>query len=422
MSRGIFFLRRDEHARACPDFERAAQLGRGSHDAYAWLARSLHGLGDLDGAIRAYGRALALSPWRADLYEERARLLFIQGSRDEALRDLNRCLNRDPVNAGALRLRANLHPFPEGIDLQLADLNRLLAIEPADAVSLEARALCHATRGDHALALADLTRALALDVEDPATLLRARIDANLALGAEDDALADMTALIALGSELDAEHYLRRAEIHRAGGDLTRAGADYEKAVGIDEDLYDERVASMERHRDLGHMAAQRENLDVLLLMRPRDADLLSARATIHAEAEAYTEALADLDRAIERASYRADLFHQRADVRRAAGDYDEAVEDESRAIELDPYEAEYPAWRGINRALGNGPSPEAEADVDLAVALDPEDVTPRLLRAWYLTLDDRGEEAQEEYARLRELFPTLDMSGFEESLTPCGCG
>jgi Flp pilus assembly protein TadD len=98
------------------------------------------------------------------------------------------------------------------------------------------------------------------------------------------------------------------------------------------------------------------------------------------------KALADLDQALALAGHRHDLHHRRAGVLASLDEPERAVESLARAVALAPCEPKYHAWRGYYRALAEGPSSEAEADVLRAVELAPEDVTALLVHAAYLVL------------------------------------
>jgi tetratricopeptide (TPR) repeat protein len=224
-----------------------------------------------------------------------------------------------------------------------------------------------------------------------ASLHTARADAHLELGAHDDAVKDLERVIRMQRGLVAETYVLLAETHRKRGDLASAAAAYGRAISCRWGVYGELCRRMEESRDLDRKDAQAEDLEILLLINPADTERLAERARMRAEAGAYAEALADLDRALDggAAAYRSDLFHQRAAAWSGLGDHAKAAEDASRAIAIAPYEAEYHAWRAIYRALADGPSEEAEADVDRAVELAPDDLTVRFLRAWYFEIDDR---------------------------------
>lgn len=421
-SRALFFHCHDDFARARVDYERAASLAPGNHEIYVLLAAASTQAHDFPAAVRALGRAIKLMPWSADLHAARAKELTLAGRRDEALRDLARCLELDPRHAEALRWRASLHPFPEGVDARLADLDRALAVEPDRWEALRDRAACHQHRGEHGLCVADLTRAITLffaqddqDHDEDAALHAARADAHLSLGAADDAVEDLKRVIALQEGWVADTHLLLADAHRLRGDLPAAAAAYREAILRDPSQRGALRERLQENRDAGRTEAQREDLEILLLLYPTDTDALEARAQLFSEAGAHAEALADLDGALAgvQATYRHDLFHQRAGVRWSLDDFAGALEDESRAIAIAPYEAEYHAWRGFLRGLDAGPSAEAEADVDRAVALAPEDLTAHYLRGSYLVLARRRKEALAAFTRRIALCPEVGILHFQ---------
>jgi tetratricopeptide (TPR) repeat protein len=422
-ARGLLHGHLEDHARACADFEHAAALAPNHHESWMWVGHSRAALGHHAAAVRALGRAIKLAPWRAPLYELRATSYFWQDKKEEALRDLDRCLELDPRCASAYKKRSLVRPWPEGAAAMLADFDAALALEPWDRHTLRMRAMCHAHLGDLRRAEADLFLAIALlwreppdayDKVDDADLHAFRAEVRMKRGAYRDAAEDLTQVIRLQRGRDAAMFLRRAEARRKAKDLLGAAADYASASLLDHVTRQALWRSMEEHRDAGRRDAYLEDLEILLLMNPRDPDALAERARVHEEAEEYEAARRCLDQALEGAEDRHDLLLRRARVWALLDEYTRAVEDLTRALAVAPVEAEYLGYRGVYRALADGPSPEAEADVDRAVQYAPDDPTAHYLRAWYLDLAGRPDEAERERALRDACMAELERRADEE--------
>ena len=83
---------------------------RTSNSAGSWcqLANVLQGLGDHQGAIPAYNRALALKPGHPAALLNRGLALHETGESVSALQDLEEVLGLEPKNTGAFIARGNV--------------------------------------------------------------------------------------------------------------------------------------------------------------------------------------------------------------------------------------------------------------------------------------------------------------------------
>ena len=80
---GWFYYRTKDFARAIAKLEQAAER-QPTAETYAKLGYARLKLGEMDGAVEAWGRALALDPKRADLYKELGTLTLDQGLKEQA--------------------------------------------------------------------------------------------------------------------------------------------------------------------------------------------------------------------------------------------------------------------------------------------------------------------------------------------------
>jgi tetratricopeptide (TPR) repeat protein len=190
--RGLAHLRsgRDAYARA--DFDEAL-FASAAALANRGVARA--SLGDLDGAIEDYTRALELAPEEADILFNRGNAWLAKGEFQRAMADFVRAIEADPGHAQALfrhaavelgrepraaaapRPRADLEgaapPLPPVAPAAAAPPLAAPAPSPLDAQTLGSRALTRELQGDHAGALEDLRAAIAGET-DPQRLLGLR--------------------------------------------------------------------------------------------------------------------------------------------------------------------------------------------------------------------------------------------------------
>lgn len=120
-------------------------------------------------------------------------------------------------------------------------------------------------------------------------------------------------------------------------------------------------------------------LSSALALQSRNAALWVDRARAFADGNAWTEALADLDKAVELDPNLAEARVFRASARRHLGDANAAADDLAAAIHLDPSDPEAYLERGLLR-LSTGDESGATDDWRKVTILAPETETSRL--AW----------------------------------------
>lgn len=99
------------------------------------------------------------------------------------------------------------------------------------------------------------------------------------------------------------------------------------------------------------------------------------------ELEAYEQAKADFDRAIELDSYYARAYASRWDIYRLRGEYAKAMQDLNRAVELDPNNGWMYGLRGLTY-LELGDTMQAELDFKRSSELAPERIRSEWMTEW----------------------------------------
>jgi tetratricopeptide (TPR) repeat protein len=158
---------------------------------------------------------------------------------------------------------------------------------------------------------------------------------------------------------DANTYLERAAIWVKIGDLDRALADYNTAIGLD----DENVAAYRARsllwRNRGHIDRALADLDRAIRLSFADPEVYRDRGLVWYERGRYDRAIADFNQAIKLSPAFAMAYLHRAEALLNKGDFQTAIADFDRAIQLAPEMAE--AHRGRDLAMMASREDRAEA-------------------------------------------------------------
>ncbi len=378
-------LRRDAPAWLVATIERALRTEPAKRFADASeLARAL----DL-GASRRRGRrallglgallvvTLAAAAWAVD---RRSRALVDElvgqgvdagerGDLDVALRALDRAIALDPRRARALANRGGVWLQKGDPGRALADLDRALAIDPKDALARLNRGALRMNAGDSAGALADLDRAIELDPRE-GKALRNRAGILINLGQLPRALRDLDAAVALAPddvELRIFRGVTRSDLHDDPG----ARSDFEHALVVDPRNVIALVNRAQLERDSGDPDAALRDLNRAIELAPATEAAFYTRALLAGNRGDQDAAIADYDRCLELAPRMARTYSARGSARSSKGDKAGALADYDRAIELDPrYGPAYRNRASLRREAGDATA--AIADYQRAAELSPE--------------------------------------------------
>ena len=150
------------------------------------------------------------------------------------------------------------------------------------AVLLHNRARIRARLGRDEDALADLTEIIAADPND-AEYHFDRADVLRRLGRDAEALDDYERALRLAPPFP-ELYHGRGEARRALGDAAGALADFDTAVELDPSFVDAYASRARLYHDRGAHAAAWRDVDAGLALDPGNAHLLAVESWLHAEA------------------------------------------------------------------------------------------------------------------------------------------
>jgi tetratricopeptide (TPR) repeat protein len=257
-------------------------------------------VGDLDGAIADYDRAIQLDPKDAAIYNNRGLAKQAKGDFNAAIADFNRAIELNPKDAVAYSNRGNTKGDKGDLDGAILDYNHSIRVNPKYAYAYYDRGLAKKQKSDLDGAIADYNRVIELDPK----FAKAFCDRGVAKRRKGDlqgAIRDYDRTI----EIDPKYaivYLNRGNARDEKGDLEGAIADYSRGIELN----------------------------------PKDSKAYAYRGEIHAKKKEYDAAVTDTLKAIElkanNGSYYLDLGWYQLFNRKPR----EAIAASLKALELSP--------------------------------------------------------------------------------------
>jgi Tfp pilus assembly protein PilF len=148
---------------AIVDFNRAIQLDPNSARAYNNRGATKSELGDKRGAIDDYNRAIALAPKFAEAFYNRGAAKYQLGDKRGALTDFNLAIALDPKSAMAYYSRAVVRADLGNKQGAIDDYDRAIQLDPQFASAYYNRGAIKSELGDRLGAAADFDRSVALN-------------------------------------------------------------------------------------------------------------------------------------------------------------------------------------------------------------------------------------------------------------------
>lgn len=265
-----------------------------------------------DDAWKKLDAAIKLDPARAEAYGERGRVLRGRKKPKDAIPEFDRAAERAPRVADWLFERGCAWHEAEDLARAEEDLTRAIELAPAPAAYHLERGIVRMERGNEHGAIEDLTWAIHRDegkyepwkrrgqchlrlkeweraeqdftsglsaYSQSGECLLGRALARLELGKFVDAVKDCDRYVKLKPN-DAQGYLLRGRVHRAGADPERALADFEKALSIDGSLADAAWGRAEALDALGRADDARAAWEAFLATWPDNPRAPEARRRI----------------------------------------------------------------------------------------------------------------------------------------------
>ena len=122
------------YAEELAETDSSVALSSNYDEAYRLRGRARVELGDADGAIRDYSRAIQLNARNSAAYQNRASVRMRNGEFEKAITDLNEAIARAPESAEAYAGRGVANAFLARRELALADFDRAIQLDPGLAI------------------------------------------------------------------------------------------------------------------------------------------------------------------------------------------------------------------------------------------------------------------------------------------------
>jgi tetratricopeptide (TPR) repeat protein/S1-C subfamily serine protease len=183
-------------------------------EAYSYNNRGVakSALGNNQGAISDFDRAIAINPQRLMAYYNRGIAKYILGNKQGAISDFDKAIALDPKMAKAY-LNRGIAKYVLGNDQgAIGDFDKAIAIDPQYALAYVSRGVVKSALGNKQGAISDFDLAIALDPK-MAKAYSNRGNAKSDLGNKQGAITDLS---------------KAAELFRQQGQME----DYQKAMGL----------------------------------------------------------------------------------------------------------------------------------------------------------------------------------------------
>jgi tetratricopeptide (TPR) repeat protein len=229
-NRGFERLDIGDYEGAVDDYTRALQIDGNQPTAYNNRGLAKFQIGDFAGAISDYTRSLELNDNEAVVYFNRGFARFNQGDYTGAIGDYTESILKAPEQTGAYFYRGEAYGRLGNYQQAAEDYTRAIQLNPQDAVAYNNRGLARYNQGDYAGAIADYTEALRLKPDDAVAYLNRGV-ARSAGADYHGAIEDFTQALSLNEKYASAYNYRgraRAEI----GDRQGAIGDLQTAANL----------------------------------------------------------------------------------------------------------------------------------------------------------------------------------------------
>jgi tetratricopeptide (TPR) repeat protein len=346
----------------------ATHIWRGSHQTF---------MGQHDGAIADYTKALNIDPGLAGAYRGRGASHEGKGDLAHALADYRM----------ALSLQSSLNDVAEGVkrlEAKLADVDK------PDADKSDS-SYCIFTGKEFEKFLADCTRSIAKQLlrSEPSGILLSRYYGGRGSAFEDNgqlelALSDYEEAMRRESRGETYLYIGRARVVELMGDYDRASTLYREAIPVAGEAIRRSPNAVNfsnrfyLNLAIGDYDGAVADAGEMIRIAPM-ASNYNDRATAYALKGELDKAVAELATALRLDPNYGIAYVTRGWIRERSGQLDEAMDDYSLAIRLNPKSAQ--AYAGRSRVWeAKGRTDLARTDLETARTLDPD------LDGWYVGL------------------------------------
>lgn len=129
-------------------FNRYVTLKSNDGDAYRDYGDYLYGLKDLDGALKAYRKALEINPQLKGFHKRYAEIVIAKGQEDEAISACQRVIESKEADAGTYSTLGSIYSKKKNFDKAIEMYQNALQLQPADVNMLSDLADAQLASGD----------------------------------------------------------------------------------------------------------------------------------------------------------------------------------------------------------------------------------------------------------------------------------
>jgi tetratricopeptide (TPR) repeat protein len=327
---------------------------------------------DLEGAMAALDKAIALKPDFAKAYAQRSRLHMMKGELDTALGDLNKALELDSEMALEYQERGHLRMMKNDMSGALNDFNNAIARGYRSDEIFASRGQLKLMSQDFKGAIGDFDTAISMNQHRIGYYV-SRSAARSLSGDEAGALADNNYVI--------EKFEQQERERKAAGKTTRQAPGFDltspvikgpesaalpapgKSEGVTMKTESVVVMKMDTNMDNAMTPEQMEYL-------PNVAGAYLNRGLSYSKKGDSDAALADFNKAVEVNPHDFAVYLTRGRELQKRGDLNAALDDFNKAIQVGPQMSEIYLERGVTLFL-LGKDAEAQKDFDQCLKLDP---------------------------------------------------
>jgi tetratricopeptide (TPR) repeat protein len=293
---------------------------------------------------------------------------------EQAVKLINK-IDEPALAAAALVVRASV---TDDSDKQLADLSEALQLKPEDQEALQVRAVLLIGKKKYDDALKDLDALIKADAANPQQnprLYEVRGMVLFQLKQPEKAIESYDKAIHLQPN-SVEPYIQRARVRAQQKDMKGALEDLETALKIEPDSATVLLARARIHQQAGDLKSAKADVEAVLKTHPDLPDVIDARAldaAISAGAGDYDQAIAELEELLKIMPKNAELLYQIGQLYSVNKEYTKAIGKYNSALDY----GEKKSWQ-IYRAradayLNVGKHAEAIKDYEEAFKSAPDD-------------------------------------------------
>jgi len=335
-------------------------------ESYHNIANTYRNLAQFEEALISHNYAIRLKPDCAAFYSDRALTLAELGRYDEAIADHNDAITLDQTDASAYLNRGSLYYKVERYQEAIVDFNQAAQFEPSLSKVYLNRGTVYATLQQYDQALEDINKAIELDYNyDKAYTNRANIYKELKR--YQMALIDYNQAIQLNPE--PLSYCNRAEMYRLLGEIEKAVDDYTQAIqfdcnnaqiyylrgklytelhkyneaiddytyalhlGLFEPVYFERGIVYSLQKLYSNALA---DLDLAIQLKPNSPMAYLQRGVIYSELQQNNLALSDLEQALQFSPNLYEAYLVRGTINDKLKKYEDALRDFNYVVQHNP--------------------------------------------------------------------------------------